>query len=141
MSFSTHSQYVVNHPFRWQGRDRKRGEPFDVRMNPRQAKLLFEKRDIVPAGDYRGPLAEGGFLESALTDVNEGGQEAFVPDADDVREEDLEEVLREELAEPVASLTVHAKGGGWFDVVDADGNPVNDKALRKDEAEALAAGK
>lgn len=42
------------------------------------------------------------------------------------------------LNEPTG-LIIQPKGGGWFDVINPDnpGNPLNDKALRKEEAETL----
>lgn len=33
--------------------------------------------------------------------------------------------------------TVKSKGGGWYDVVGADGKKVNEKALREDKAKEL----
>jgi len=40
--------------------------------------------------------------------------------------------------EPVSSnYTLKERGNNWYDVVNADGKPLNEKALRKDQADEL----
>jgi len=52
---------------------------------------------------------------------------------------ELENVEKKQQSIDVKKLkyTVKSKGGGWFDVVDASGKVVNEKALRQEAADKL----
>jgi len=55
---------------------------------------------------------------------------------------DGEEVLEEqEVLEQPATLTIQHRGGGKYNVLDQDGNPVNDRLLTRAEAEDLVQGR
>lgn len=52
-----------------------------------------------------------------------------------------EEQVYEDAGKPEGTLEVRERSPGWYDVVNtATGNPVNTSAMRKDDAEAMAAG-
>lgn len=52
---------------------------------------------------------------------------------------DGDKQMQEKEPEPKQNLRIESVGGGWYNVVNAEtGNPVNDKKLRKQEAEELA---
>jgi hypothetical protein len=76
---------------------------------------------------------------------------SFTPDTELDDEPDETAVVKPETAETETEedegtgdapgsepqITVHHKGGGWYDVL-RDGEAINEKPLRKDEAEILA---
>ena len=52
----------------------------------------------------------------------------------------IEEVEKEQAPEVEISYTLIDRGNGWFDIVDQDGKKINEKGMRKPDAEeALAA--
>ncbi len=45
-------------------------------------------------------------------------------------------IIKEE-SNDVEKYKLHSKGGGWYDILNATGKVINEKNLRKDDAEAL----
>ena len=51
----------------------------------------------------------------------------------------VDNIEEQQAPEPVSAFTVKSRGGGWFDVVNQEtGQPVNDNALREEDAKELA---
>lgn len=76
----------------------------------------------------------------------EGRVSTWPPPEPEVEEEEVitaeETVVEEEAVEPPpqVGLELKSKGGGWWDVINmATGQPINDRSLRKADAEHLMA--
>lgn len=116
----------------------KRGDVFEateyeVRACRDQVRCLDPDGDGVRREEARisEPVSEHHGTEPAIGD----GQRA---EEDDGGDEDIE---HEPAADGVANLEVVEAAPGWFDVINRDtGEKVNEKRLRKEQAQQLAAG-
>jgi len=108
--FDPAAAYVARRAFRFGGADYAPGDAFDVRGGMRRARRMFE----------HGRLRMVGV-------VLRRRPSALAPKV-------------EQAAAASASLTLVPRSAGWFDLVDADGNAVNERAVRKDAALSMAAG-
>jgi hypothetical protein len=92
-----------------------------------------KQRIIKPGEIFEAKLEEipEGFRD-LIAPVNEGAKKVM---ATGTTKEDTGPVPEVEIKPAVYDL-VH-KGGSWYNVVDSDGKVMNEKALRKGDAEAL----
>jgi len=127
--FDPGADYEVARPFRFGGGDFYPGERFDVKTSERQLRIMYENRYIrmveLPTEE---PVVED---ESITVEI-----EAADPgDVSRHLEENSEQI--EEIAKKPESFRLLQKPGGWYDVIDSDERPVNEKSLRKADAEKL----
>lgn len=136
--------------------------PFDVKTTERQMRVLYGSRFIrvaepsitevspppvlppTPASvaDDAPESVDDGAADSGALDAHEADIDINIEavDADDVAEhlEEKAEQIRETVTKAKAKLPeLVKKSGGWYDVVDSEGNKFNEKSLRIKDAERL----
>lgn len=119
--FDPGADYEVARPFRFGSGDFYPGERFDAETSERQLRILYENRFI--------RMIEIPPVEDLPVEGGEETESASVPS-------EVDSVMAEVIEEP-RTLELVTKPGGWYDVIDSDGKPVNEKSLRKDDAEKL----
>ncbi len=108
------------------------------------------ERTVKPAGKLQWRKIGGGSLRIFPNKIIKPNERFFafpheIPDAfrdtviclDEQRLNEQEQKARKELEKPEQLFTLKHKGGGRYDIVDEDGKALNEKALKKAEAEEL----
>ena len=109
--FDPNAEFVVGKPFRFGVHDFKRGEPFNHHTSARQLRTFYDAR----------------LMDYAPTQ----------PDTE--TDSDSTEIPGSETNTPTGGRRISMVSRGWYNVLDTDGNKLNDKKLRLQEAEALVA--
>jgi len=109
--FDPAARYQVRRPFVFNGHHYNRGDFFEcAAQHERLARILYHRKKIM---------------------------QVQVEPSEEVVEEPEQP---EEPAESQTEYRLEPRGKGWFDVLDTDGNAMNERALRLDVARALAMG-
>lgn len=111
--FNATKEYVARRPFRFNGKQYHPGEPFPVRYQIRRALQMYDRRFI------------------RLADIQPEREPVPVEPAEAPGE------APEPAEAPGEAYTLEVKPGGWYNVLSPAGGAVNERSLRKDEAEAL----
>jgi len=103
-----------------------------------EGKVKFRK---IGAGSLRLPnmryIRSGDVFEAYPDEIPLAFRDVIIP----LEPLPVVEVVKEEvitkLAEESVEYTLSPRGGGWFDVVDKEGKPINEKALKEVVAKEL----
>jgi len=154
--FDPTAEYVVSKTLRFGGRTFEIGEPFDVKTSERQKRTLYDSRflSINPnptIAEIEEVPVVGSLIEQQVAneqprneqtnpaqddpqkDGDNSGQPAE-PNGDDPQSNDHKP---EQSNAPVLRHMMVSRG--WYNVVDPDGNIINEKKLRLKDAIELAA--
>lgn len=111
--FDPGADYEVARPFKFGGREFKPPEPFDVKTSPRQLQIMYGSRFIRMVEKPPVEIAAGVGTSTNGSTAKAVGE--------------------------TPKLKLSKRSGGWYDVVDSSGKPVNEKGLRIGDAEKLIA--
>lgn len=114
--FDPAADYAARRAFLFNGAAYAPGDEFDVRVNLKRAKQMYEARRLQMIN--RGPQAPSGRPPRRVAAPDRAANEPRVQ-----------------------TLALRARGSGWFDLVDSGGTVINDHALRKSAALEMVRGR
>lgn len=120
-------QHVARRPFTLGGRRLAAGDPIPS-ITQRLGRQLYDQRFIVRAKASQ-PASVAGVARALHDRADSGDPEAQI----------MLIKAAGESQPPLPRYTLLQRGQAWFDVIGPDGEAVNDKALRRPDADALLA--
>lgn len=138
--FDPTAKFVVRKKLRFGGKSFKRGAPFTPKTSKRQLRILYFGRFI----DYAPTEVESAHTDEFLDDIGNVITEVALaedvtdPPADDSQTtQPVTDQIQTTEPDPGPQYRLAMAGRGWYNVLDANDDPINDKKLRLKDAEKL----
>lgn len=141
--FDPTAEYVVSGKgMLFGGVDFKPGQDFNIKTTPRQMRILYESRHLVmknppPARVHHSQRYQERQKAVAAKTDQQAAMDAYSQSHNN--DPVVPPKTNTDTIAPAKTLALVEVATGWWNVVDQDGNQVNDKKLRRKAAEELVA--
>lgn len=104
-----------------------------IRIKDEPGKKLIRWKNLSGSFRFGGHIIKPNqTFEADREDIPDAFMDTLIP-LDNIPE--VVDVSKQPASE--SGFKLNHRGGGWYDVVDKDGKPINEKAMKRDEAQEL----